>query len=39
MLNKEIEIVQMICLHVTRPKCGRKELSCVDFSLFLCVVV
>jgi len=29
----------MIRLHVARPKCSRKDLSCVGLSLFLCVVV
>jgi hypothetical protein len=28
----------MIRLHAARPKCSRKDLSCVDSSLFLCVV-
>jgi len=29
----------MIRLHVARPKCGRKDLICIDSSLFLCLVV
>jgi len=27
----------MIRIHVARPKCGRKDLSPVNSSLFLCV--